>query len=119
MISVNWHAFYSCSFLPYATLETGELTFTVLAILCQHEIWLAATAEMSDRLLDAVVFTSSVADGAGMDSCGEKTQNRKIRHLCRKRLQMSKLQFHISLCDISSDCSVSPIKTSARSRPAR
>lgn len=43
---------------------TGILQFTVLAILCQYVIWLAATAEMSCRLLHTVVLTSSVADGA-------------------------------------------------------
>lgn len=47
---------------------TGILQFTVLAILCQHVIWLAATAEMSGRLLHTVLFTSSVADGTRMNS---------------------------------------------------
>lgn len=41
----------------------------MLPVLSQHVIGFAATAEMSGRLLHAVVLTPSVADGAGMDSC--------------------------------------------------
>lgn len=46
---------------------TGILQFTMLAVLGQPVIWLAATAEMSYRLLHTVVLTSSVADGTRMN----------------------------------------------------
>lgn len=60
------------------TLETWALTCTVLAILCQHVIWLAAAAKMRSRLLHAIVFTSPISDGTCMDSWKCKRQKKKV-----------------------------------------
>lgn len=61
------------------------LTYAMLAILRQHVIWLAATSEMSSRLLHTVVFTPSIANSTWMDSWKKKKQWRGEENLMKNQ----------------------------------
>lgn len=56
------------------------LTYAMLAILRQHVIWLAATSEMSSRLLHTVVFTPSIANSTWMDSWEKKQRSNLMKY---------------------------------------